>query len=64
SEAVMIIKTRQSLAERVVEAGKALHSYSNPAFVVVPIIDGSHDYIRWLMNETQAPDLDPEAWQD
>lgn len=53
SEAVMIIKTRQSLSGRVIEAAKALHPYTNPALVVLPIIDGSHDYVRWLMSETE-----------
>ena len=52
SEAVMIIKTRQSLSGRVIEAAKALHPYTNPALVVLPIIDGSQDYVRWLMDET------------
>lgn len=52
-EAVMIIKTRLSLSGQVIEAAKALHPYTNPALVVLPIIDGSKDYVRWLMDETQ-----------
>jgi periplasmic divalent cation tolerance protein len=57
SEAVMIIKTRGSLAEKVIEAVKARHSYTNPALVVLPILDGSADYLRWLSGET-APEQD------
>lgn len=64
SEAVMIIKTRLALAERVIEEAKALHPYTNPALVVLPIIDGSQDYVRWLMDETQTPDTDREPPQD
>jgi len=53
-EAVMVIKTRLSLARQVTEAAKALHPYTNPALVVLPIIDGSQDYIGWLMDETRT----------
>ena len=50
----MIIKTRASLAERVMEAVKARHTYTNPALVVLPILGGSADYLRWLDEETAA----------
>jgi len=53
SEAVMIIKTRESLAVRVIDEVKARHSYTNPALVVLPIIEGSADYLRWLGEETE-----------
>ncbi len=52
SEAVMIIKTRQSLAPRVIEAVRARHTYSNPALVVLEVSGGAADYLRWLMDET------------
>jgi periplasmic divalent cation tolerance protein len=55
SEAVMIIKTRGSLAEKVIESVKARHSYTNPALVVLPILHGSAEYLRWLNDET-APE--------
>ncbi len=58
SEAVMIIKTRGSLAEMVIEAVKARHSYTNPALIVLPILDGSAEYLRWLGEETAVPDKD------
>jgi periplasmic divalent cation tolerance protein len=54
-EAVMIVKTRQSLAGRLMEAVKARHPYTTPALVVLPIVDGSEDYVRWLLAETRAP---------
>lgn len=52
SEAVMIIKTRQSLVARLIAEVKARHSNVNPALVVLPIIEGSADYLRWLGEET------------
>lgn len=54
SEAVMIIKTRATLALRVMEAVKAGHSYANPALVVLPILGGSADSLRWLAEQTAA----------
>lgn len=54
NEAVMIIKTRQSLSGQVIDAVRTRHPYTNPALVVLPIIDGSPDYVRWLLDETKA----------
>jgi periplasmic divalent cation tolerance protein len=52
SEAVMIIKTRETLAPRVSEVVKSRHTYTNPAVVVLPVIGGSADYLSWLIAET------------
>jgi periplasmic divalent cation tolerance protein len=54
SEAVMIIKTRASLADTVVARVKEQHPYTNPALLVVPVEGGSGDYLAWLMEETAA----------
>ena len=56
SEAVMIIKTRQSLSGQAIEAVQSRHSYTNPALVVLPILGGSAEYLRWLQEETSAKD--------
>src|SRR5712664_395777 len=53
-EVVMIIKTRASLAEEVRATVKALHSYTVPAILVLPIEGGEAGYLDWLMRETQA----------
>jgi periplasmic divalent cation tolerance protein len=52
SETVMIIKTRASLAERVIADVRSRHSYTNPALVVLPTEGGSQDFIGWIMTET------------
>jgi periplasmic divalent cation tolerance protein len=52
-EAVMIIKTRTSLAEKVTTAVKAEHAYDTPAVLVLPILGGSQPYIEWIMKETE-----------
>lgn len=54
AEAVMIIKTRRRLAERVVGMVRVGHSYTNPALVVLPVIGGSADFLAWIEAETEA----------
>ena len=55
AEAVMVIKTRRSLAEAAIAAARQRHPYSNPALIVIPLDGGSADYLAWLMQET-APE--------
>jgi periplasmic divalent cation tolerance protein len=51
-EAVMLIKTRASLAEPVTAAVKELHSYTTPAIMVLPVDSLDPAYQRWIVNET------------
>jgi periplasmic divalent cation tolerance protein len=51
-EAVMILKTRASLADAVCEAVKASHSYSTPAILVLPVESVDRDYHAWIIAET------------
>jgi periplasmic divalent cation tolerance protein len=53
-EAVMIIKTRASLAERVSAAVKEMHSYSTPAILVLPLESVEQTYFDWILAETAA----------
>jgi periplasmic divalent cation tolerance protein len=52
SETVMLIKTRASLAGRVISETKARHPYTNPALLVLPVEGGSEEFIGWLFSET------------
>ena len=52
-EAVMIFKTRASLAEKVRGAVKAGHSYTTPSILVLPIEGGDPDYLGWIFAETE-----------
>ena len=52
-EAVMIVKTRAALAERVRAAVRELHSYTTPAILVMPIESVDPDYREWLLTETE-----------
>jgi periplasmic divalent cation tolerance protein len=52
SETVMVIKTRASLATRVIAETRALHPYDNPALIVLPVEGGSEDFIDWILAQT------------
>jgi periplasmic divalent cation tolerance protein len=52
-EVVMIIKTRSSFAGNVSAAVKAMHSYSTPAILVLPVESVEQTYLDWIMEETE-----------
>jgi periplasmic divalent cation tolerance protein len=53
-EAVMIIKTRASLAEAVCAAVKEMHAYATPAILVIPIESVDQTYLAWILAETEG----------
>jgi len=53
-EAVMIVKTHASLAEPVRAAVKEMHSYTTPAFLVIPLESVDASYLDWLLAETEG----------
>lgn len=55
SEVVLILKTRANLTDRATARIRALHSYSCPCVVVLPIEGGNPDYLDWLRQETAEP---------
>jgi periplasmic divalent cation tolerance protein len=52
-EAVMIVKTRASLAEQVGTAVKEMHPYTTPAILVIPIESVDADYHAWIVEGTK-----------
>lgn len=53
-EAVMIVKTRASLAEPVRTAVKDGHPYSTPAILVLPLESVDQTYFNWILDSTDA----------
>ena len=53
-ETVLIAKTREELVERLTARVKALHSYSVPCVVALPMIGGNPDFLKWIEDETQG----------
>jgi periplasmic divalent cation tolerance protein len=53
-EAVMIVKTRASLADRVGAAVKQRHPWTTPSIMVLPVDRVEPAYEVWLMQETDS----------
>ena len=51
-EALMIVKSRSSLLDRIIARVKELHSYSVPEIIAMPIAGGSSDYLNWIEEST------------
>jgi periplasmic divalent cation tolerance protein len=51
-EAVMIVKTRASLAEAVRTSVKATHPYDTPAIAVLPVESVDDRYFAWILDAT------------
>jgi periplasmic divalent cation tolerance protein len=54
NEAVMLIKTRKSLQQHVLDAMAASHPYSVPALIVFEPQSVAAPYWEWLRNQTHA----------
>ena len=52
-EAVLILKTRTELVERLTARIRELHSYECPCVVALPIAAGNPQYFDWIAAETQ-----------
>jgi periplasmic divalent cation tolerance protein len=51
-EAVLILKTRTALVERLSARIRELHSYECPCVVALAIIAGNPQYLDWIARET------------
>lgn len=52
-EALLIIKTRKDLFERVASIIKEMHSYNVPEIVAFDIIQADETYLQWIAHETK-----------
>ena len=52
-ECMLILKTKSSLLNDVVEAVKSAHSYDVPEIIALPIVGGNPDYLNWIKEETE-----------
>ena len=48
SEQQLLIKTTADLVDSLWEVLKDRHPYDVPEFLVVPVVDGSPDYLQWI----------------
>jgi periplasmic divalent cation tolerance protein len=47
-EYLILMKSHQDLFKKLERAVRALHSYKVPEIIVLPIVDGSKEYLNWL----------------
>ena len=47
-ESLLIIKTRLSVLDGLVEVVKKTHSYEVPEVIALPVVGGNRDYLDWI----------------
>ena len=52
-ESLMVLKTRAARFNLIVKRVKALHRYSVPEIIALPIVRGSKDYLDWIQKTTR-----------
>lgn len=50
-EVAFIAKTRADLAPALIKRVRALHSYSVPCVVTLPILGGNPAFLKWIISE-------------
>jgi periplasmic divalent cation tolerance protein len=53
-ESLLIAKSRRLVLDQLISRVKALHSYTVPEVIALPIIGGSLEYLAWLNKSTQS----------
>ena len=55
-EWLCVAKTRAELYNAVESAIHQVHSYEVPEILVLPVLTGSEDYLKWLDGEVKPPE--------
>lgn len=53
SEYLLLLKTADERLEDLQKLVLSLHSYDTPEFIVLPIVSGSDDYLKWLSDSVE-----------
>lgn len=54
TEVLLIVKTARHVLSALTERVRALHSYTVPEVIALPITGGDAPYLEWLMGEVRA----------
>jgi periplasmic divalent cation tolerance protein len=54
-EALLVLKTRHDLVDRLQARVRTLHSYTVPEVIAFQIVAGNPDYLRWIDDSLQDP---------
>lgn len=52
-ESLLVVKTKASLVDEVVQVVKEVHSSDVPEIIALPIVGGSRDYLDWIDKELE-----------
>ena len=52
-EFLMLIKTMPDRMEELIKKIKKIHSYDVPEIIALPVVSGSSDYIKWVIESTR-----------
>ncbi|MFN7610213.1 MAG: divalent-cation tolerance protein CutA [bacterium] len=52
SETALLLKTTKAQEAAVIARIKALHPYSNPAILTLPVLGGSPEFLAWIQAAT------------
>ncbi len=52
-EALLIVKTRKALMNKLIKKVKSLHSYAVPEIIALPIVSGDKKYLQWINESTR-----------
>jgi periplasmic divalent cation tolerance protein len=47
-ESLLMLKTRKSLAAKLIKRVKLIHGYEVPCVDIIPVTDGNKDYFKWI----------------
>jgi periplasmic divalent cation tolerance protein len=53
SESLLVVKTKASLVDEIVQLVKGIHSSDVPEIIALPIVGGSRDYLDWVGKELE-----------
>ena len=53
AEVLLLVKSRAALSKRLAARVRALHSYSVPEVITIPIASGNPAYLRWIRESTR-----------
>ena len=58
AEKLLLIKTSRGLFPKLRDALRELHSYELPEILMLPVLDGDPDYVKWLDDQlgVEPPD--------
>jgi len=54
-ELLLIIKSKRALLPQIIKLIKSKHGYDVPEIIVLPIIAGNSDYLRWIDDSVRKP---------